>query len=169
MSSINVAPVESFIYIFMHSIDSVIHVFTHSQGLVSGYASTSCVCNFICVCVRVCVTCSIALLGCGLVLFPRGLSSFTEPWQKMEAGRGVRCIKKPLPCSDLSPLPHMYTHTCTITHTHTQTRLPTPRHLTIPCRGSTTLYQTQTYSVDAHTPTQMDTHSHTIKRTLVPS
>lgn len=43
-SSINAAPVERFIYIFIHSIDSVIHVFTHSQGLVSGYASGPCVC-----------------------------------------------------------------------------------------------------------------------------
>ncbi len=50
-SSINVVLVKSFIYIFMHSIDSVIHVFTHSQGLVSGYAYASggpCVC--VCVC-----------------------------------------------------------------------------------------------------------------------
>lgn len=83
-SSINVAPVKSFIYIFMHSIDSVIHVFTHSRGLVGGYASRPHLCVYMCVC----VTCGVALLCCGLVLFPRGLSSFTEPWQKMEAGRG---------------------------------------------------------------------------------
>lgn len=44
VSSINMAHVESFIYIFMHSIDSVIHVFTHSQGPVGDSASGHCVC-----------------------------------------------------------------------------------------------------------------------------
>lgn len=56
---------ESFIYIFMHSEDSVIHVFTHSRGLVS-------VC--VCVCDPRCSPVTVRL-----VLFPRGLSSFTEP------------------------------------------------------------------------------------------
>ena len=70
--------VESFIYIFMHSVVAVIHVFTHPQGLVSGNASGP-VCVCLCVCVFVCVTRGVALLCCGLVLFPRGLSSFTEP------------------------------------------------------------------------------------------
>lgn len=78
-SSIKVAPVETSIYIFMHSIHSVIHVFTHSQGLVSDCASGLRVCvrapTFTCVC----VTCGVVLLCCGLVPFPRGLSSFTEP------------------------------------------------------------------------------------------
>lgn len=101
-----------------------------------------------------CVTRGVVLLCCGLVLSPRGLSSFTEPWQKMEAGRGVCCIKKPLPCSDLSPLPH----TLTRTQTHTPIHLTTPRHLTL-LQLDSTLYQTQTYSIDTHA--RMHTHTHT--------
>lgn len=101
-----------------------------------------------------CVTRGVVLLCCGLVLSPRGLSSFTEPWQKMEAGRGVCCIKKPLPCSDLSPLPH----TLTRTQTHTPIHLTTPRHLTL-LQLDSTLYQTQTYSIDTHA--RMHTHMHT--------
>lgn len=133
----------------MHSVDSVIHVFTHSQGPVSGYTSIT---------VHVCVTCSVAVLFCGLVLFPRGLSSFTEPWQRMEAGRGVRCIKKPLPSSDLSPLPRAHTHS------HTQTCLP--HHLTIPRCGST-LHSIKSRDIEmhVHSHARRHTHSYTIKHT----
>lgn len=136
-SSINVAPVKSFIYVFMHSVDSVIHVFTHSQGPVGGYA---CVCE---ICCRV-------GLCCGLVLFPRGLSSFTEPWQRMEAGRGVRCIKKPLPCSDLSPLPHIHGETHAQTHTQIHAYQP---HGISPVLAAAQLFilsSTQAFWIHAH-------------------
>lgn len=162
--SINVAPVQSFTYIFMHSVDSVIHVFTHSQGPSVATRLALCVCA--CLCMYVCVTCGTALLFCGLVLFPRGLSSFTEPWQRMEAGRGVRCIKKPLPSSDLSPLPR--------THTYTHTQKPAYQPHTIsPFFAAAQLYtlsKTETYRcMRVCSRTHTYTHSHTIKHMLIPS
>lgn len=94
----------------------------------------------------------------------------------MEAGRGVRCIKKPLPSSDLSPLPH--TLTDTHVHTNTQTPLvsPTPSHHSSPQLKST-LYQTHGH-IDAwartitcteskgHTFAHHQTHTHSIIRWL---
>lgn len=84
-SSINVAPVESFIYIFKYSVDSVIHVFTHSQGPVSGFAFVT-VC--VCVCVRMCVcvreTWGIALLWCMASAVPQGALIFY--WALTEDG-----------------------------------------------------------------------------------
>lgn len=66
-------------YLYIHAFSySCIHSFTRPSRWL-------CI-RPLCVCVAsVCVTCGTVLLCCRLVLFPRGLSSFTEPWQKMEA------------------------------------------------------------------------------------
>lgn len=100
-------------YLYIHAFSRESYSCIHSFTSPSRWLGVGLLCAFMC------VTHGVVLRCCGLVLFPRGLSSFTESWQKMEAGRGVRCIKKPLPCSDLSPLPHTLTHTHTNTHTYT--------------------------------------------------
>lgn len=150
-SSINAAPCSGKFYLYIHAFNrfsySCIHSFTRpSQWL--------CV---ISACVWVCVTCGVALLCCRLVQFPRGLSSFTEPWQKMEAGRGVRCIKKPLPSSDLSPLPH--------THAHTPACQAHAISPVLAAAGVYTLSNTQTYGC-AHTFTHHQTQTRSIIRWL---
>lgn len=94
----------------------------------------------------------------------------------MEAGRGVRCIKKPLPSSDLSPLPHTLTDTHVHTNTQTPLASPTPSHHSS-SQLKSTLYQTHGH-IDAwahtitcteskgHTFAHHQTHTHSIIRWL---
>lgn len=66
-------------YLYIHAFNRFSYSCIHSFTRPSRWLCVRPLCVCVCVCLCVCVTCGIALLCCGLVLFPRGLSSFTEP------------------------------------------------------------------------------------------